>query len=152
MYRPNVRGFSFIEVLISLGLLAMVLISITSLFAAGQSQVKSGRTISEALAVARSILEEMEGWGFDQTYRAYGLDGSATSYTVDTRTNGYATKWQPILDAKLANSFAEIRIASMETGGTVSPLASSTALKVIITVRWREGHRPRRVELSSVKT
>jgi Tfp pilus assembly protein PilV len=150
--RRRARGFSFIEVLIALGLLAMVLISMTSLFATGRRQVKSGRTTSEALAVARSILEEMEGWGFDQTYRAYGLDGLATSYTVDTRTNSYAAKWQPQLDSKLENSFAAIVIASIETGGIVPPISASNGLRVVVTIHWSEGQRARSVDLIGVKT
>ena len=141
-----------IEVLIALGLLAMTLISMTSLFVAGQRQVNSGGTSTEALAVARSILEEMEGWGYDQTYREYGFDGLATSYTVDTRTNSYATKWQPLLDSKLADSFGAITITSLETGGTLPALSVSNGLRLVITIRWSEGRRKRRVELLGVKT
>ena len=145
------RGFSLIEVLISLSLLAVVLTSITSLFGQGQHQVRSGRATSEALSVARSILEEMETWNFHRTYVGFGLDGSATSYTVDTRTNSYASKWQPMLDARLHGAFAQISIASVETGGTVPAAAASHALRVVVTVRWLEAKRLRRIELGVVR-
>jgi prepilin-type N-terminal cleavage/methylation domain-containing protein len=104
--RRRARGFSFIEVLIALGLLAMVLIS----------------------------------------------DGLATSYTVDTRTNSYAAKWQPQLDSKLENSFAAIVIASIETGGIVPPISASNGLRVVVTIHWSEGQRARSVDLIGVKT
>jgi type II secretory pathway component PulJ len=45
-------GFSLVEVVIALGLLAGVLITISGLFVMGAKQVKSGRASSEALAVA----------------------------------------------------------------------------------------------------
>lgn len=60
------RGFSLVEVIIALGLLAGVLVTISGLFVVGTKQVKSGRTSSEALAVAKEIQEDMYGWGYSQ--------------------------------------------------------------------------------------
>ena len=50
MRRRDEKGFSLIEVVIALGLLAGVLIAIAGLFILGGRSVKSGRTSSEALA------------------------------------------------------------------------------------------------------
>lgn len=149
--RPCQQGFSLIEVVIALGLLAMVLISVSAMFSEGRHEVQSGRTASEALALSRSILEEMKGWAFHQTYSMYGLDGTATTYTVDTRTNTFAGQWQPILDEKLVDGYASIRILSVATGGSTPVLASSKAIRVIVTVRWNEGPRSRMIELGVVK-
>ena len=87
MRRHDARGFSLVEVVLALGILAGVLISIAGLFIIGGRQVKSGRTSSEALAQAKEITEEMNGWGYTQLWTNFGYDGTATTYTVDCRTN-----------------------------------------------------------------
>ncbi len=145
------HGFSLIEVILAMALLAAVLISIASLFVFGEQQVKSGRTASEALAVARTILEEMEDWGFHQTYLQFGYDGSAATYTVDTRTNSYAAKWQSVLDAKLRDARALIDIDSLAPGGGTPNLSATRAIRMTVTVSWVEGQRARSIELCGVK-
>jgi len=151
MNRQRDDGFSLIEVIIALGLLAGVLISMVGLFVLGGQQVKSGRTASEALAAAQSILEEMQGWGFHQTHLGYGLDGSATSYTVDTRTNATASQWQPLLESKLLNSYATIEIISLGPTNPAPSLATTQSIRLIVTVHWDEGIRARSIQLGAVK-
>jgi len=143
------RGFSLVETIVALGLLGGVLISITSLFILGGRSVKSGRTSSEALAVSRAILEEMDGWSFRQTYSIYGYDGLATSYAIDSRTNSYCTKWQSTLASKLRNSYANIDVTSLGTGPP--NLSVTRAMRVVVTVNWTEGSRPRSVRLGTVR-
>ncbi len=145
------RGFSLIDVTLALGLMGVILISIAGMFALGGRSVKSGRTASEALAVARTIVEELEGWGFHQTYRQFGLDGSATSYTVDTRVNAYASKWQPELEDKLALSYALITIESLGPNNPPPTLDSTLAIRVNVTVHWQERSRPRTAQLETVR-
>lgn len=148
--RRSEKGFSLVEVVVALGLLAGVLIAISGLFILGGRQVKSGRTSTEALAVGRRIVEEMDGWGFGQTYQLFGWDGSATSYSADTRTNSYASKWQPILNAGLLNGYATIQVSSLANSGT--PVLSATrAMRVLVTVHWDEGIRHRSVQLGTVR-
>lgn len=145
------QGFSLVEVVVALGLLAGILVSTTSLLVLGSRQVKSGRTASEALSAAHSILEEMQGWGFHQVYVEYGFDGTATSYTVDTRTNGFANKWQSYLSAKLRNGYAIITLRSLAPSSPAPPLASTQALRVKVMVHWEEGSRTRNVQLATVR-
>ena len=144
-------GISLIEVVCSLGLLAGVLISTTSMFALGNRQVKSGRTASEALSIAQSVQEEMQGWSFSQTYTVYGFDGTATSSTADTRSNGYASKWQSALSSELHNGYATIALESLGPTLPVPALDSTQAIRVIVTVHWEEGRRPRSVRLGTVR-
>jgi type II secretory pathway pseudopilin PulG len=145
------RGFSLIEVVVALGLLAGVLISIAGLFVLGGKQVKSGRTATEALSVARGILEEMDGWGFRQTYELYGFDGSTAAVTADTRTNAYALRWQPILNDKLVNSYALIQVQSLVQTGAPPPLSTTRTMRVLVTVHWDEGARHRTSQLGTVR-
>ena len=145
------RGISLVEVVCSLGLLASVLVSTASMFVLGNRQIDSGRTASEALSISRSILEEMQGWGLRQTYTVYGYDGTATSYTVDTRSNSYAAKWQSTLSSKLFNGYATIALDSLGPTLPVPDLDSTRAIRVIVTVQWEEGSRLRRVRLGTVR-
>jgi type II secretory pathway pseudopilin PulG len=149
--RRREDGFSLVEVIIALALLAGVLISMIGLFVLGGQQVKSGRTASEALAVAQSILEEMQGWGFHQTHLGYGLDGSATSYTIDTLNNSTASQWQPLLDSKLLNSYATIEIISVGPTNPAPSLATTRSIRLIVTVHWEEGIRARSIQLGAVR-
>jgi type II secretory pathway pseudopilin PulG len=143
------RGASLIEVTLALGLMAGVLGSVAGLFVLGAGGVQSGRTASAALAGARTIMEEIEGWNVQQVYRQFGLSGSASSYLVDTRTNGFADKWQPPLGERLGDSHATIAIASLEPGAP--PLEDSWQVSVMVTVYWKEGTRTRSVRLGTVK-
>ena len=147
--RHEENGFSLIEVILALGLLAAVLVTMAGLLVLGAREAKSGRTASEALSVAQTILEETQGWGFRQTYSGFGFDGTATSYTVDTRTNSYASKWQAALDSKLFNSYAVIDLESLGPG--TPPMASTQVIRVIVTVHWEEEKRPRRIRLGAVR-
>jgi type II secretory pathway pseudopilin PulG len=151
MHRRAERGFSLVEVVIALGLLAGVLIAISGLFIIGAKQVQSGRTSSEAVAVGRTILEEMNKWGFRQTYQIFGYDGATTNYSVDTRTNAYATKWQPLLASNLVNSYATIQLQSLGPGGTPPSMSATLAIRVLVTVNWDEGARHRRVQVGTVR-
>jgi type IV pilus assembly protein PilV len=106
MRRGDERGFSLIEVLVALGLMAGVLIAIAGLFIMGGRSVKSGRTSSEAMAVGRQIIEEMNAWGFSQLWQNFGLTGTANTYTVDTSTcvTLDCVGWQNSLVAKLGST------------------------------------------------
>jgi len=142
MKRRDERGFSLIEVVIALGLLAGVLIAIAGLFVLGGKSVKSGRTSSEALATGREIVEEMNAWGFSQLWSNFGLAGTATTYTVDTAscTTSDCTSWQSTLRAKLGpTAHATIKIDSVAQGSLTVPNfvdggGSVTAKNVRLTV------------------
>ena len=147
------KGLSLIEVILALGLLAGVLISVAGLFILSERQVKSGKTATQALAVARAISEEINGFGFRQTYQAFGSNGTATSYTYDTGVNAYAAKWQTMLDDGLElSSNATILVASVPPTGSAAPaLNAAKAIRVTVTVFWSEGDRNRSVRVMTVR-
>ena len=141
MTRGNERGFSLVEIVIALGLLAGVLIAIAGLFVLGGRSVKSGRTSSEALTAGKEIVEEMNGWAFSQLWQKFGLAGTANTYTVDTQTCTTAdcTAWQNALVAKLGpSSHAQIKLDSVSQTGVATPNfetgGSVTAKNVRVTV------------------
>ena len=146
--RKSEQGTSLFEVILALGLLGMVLGSIAGLFTIGASQVKSGRKASEALVVARSIMEEMQGWSFQQLYGVYSFDGSGGLIQVDTRDSGFASKWQPALDECSCNAYAIIVILALEPG---TNLANASQVRLAVTVSWEEGRRNRKIRLGTVR-
>ena len=140
------RGFSLVEVVIALGLLAGVLITISGLFVVGAKQVKSGRTSSESLALAKEIHEDMYGWGYSQLWEMFGYDGQAATYTVDTRSCGACSAWQTTLATKLGPSaYANIKVDSVANAiGAVNNFADASgnilakSVRVSVTVYWAE--------------
>jgi len=151
MIARNQRGLSLVEVVLALGLMATVLISVAGMYVLSDRQVKSGRTASEAMAVGRTILEEIQGWSFQQTYRMFGLDGSARSYSLDTRTASYGAHWQQALDATLAGAYAEIDIVSVGPTSPAPILQNTRNIRVVVTVHWEEGLRARSVQLAMAR-
>jgi len=144
-------GYSLIEVILSLGLLAGVILPSAWLLDLAARQAKSGRTASEALAVARSIQEEMEGWGFHQIHLQYGLDGTANAYAVDTRTNSFASRWQTTLEEKLHRPHAIVQLESVGPGGTTPTMDGTRAIRITVTVHWRERSRHRSIALCATR-
>ncbi len=142
------EGFSLVEVLIALGILAGVLISIAGLFVLGGKSVKSGRTASEALAAGREIVEEMGNWPMAQLWTNFGFDGQATTYTVDTSTcvTADCTSWQGTLTSKLGpTAHATIKVESLAQGVTLPSnfadadgIAITHNVRVTISVLWTQ--------------
>lgn len=156
MRRRSERGFSLVELVIALGLLAGVLLSIAGLFSVGAKQLKSGRTSSSALASGRLILEEMNGWGFRQTYSLLGFDGANNAYTLDTRTstNEFAVKWRDAIHQSLdPNAYALVQVSALKQSGTPDPLNSNNtrSIRVAVTVFWNELARQRSVTVGTVR-
>lgn len=148
MRRGDERGFSLIEVLVALGLMAGVLIAIAGLFVLGGRSVKSGRTSSEALALGREIVEEMNAWGYTQLWGNFGLAGTANTYTVDTATcvTADCTGWQNSIVGRLGTTaHATIKLDNVVQAG--QPLVDfvdgagnllSRNVRVTVTVLWTQ--------------
>ena len=162
MKRNDAHGFSLIEVIIALGLLAGVLISVSGLFILGGRSVKSGRTASEALAAGKEIVEEMNGWAFTQLWSNFGFDGRAKTYTVNTQTCGTAdcTGWQAALVQKLGTSArATVQIDSVAQGVLAVPdfvdaggATTAKNVRLTVSVLWTQlGNRNRTVTVVTTR-
>ena len=149
----SAAGFSLVEVIVAMGLLSGILISVAGLMVVGNRQVKSGRHSTEALAVARVILEEMNGWGFHQTYSLLGDDGSNQTLLVDTKVSveSVTQAWQQALDAMLQNTRAEIQLESIVDDGGAPILSAASAIRIQVTIYWTEGPRDRTLQLTAVR-
>ena len=144
-------GFSLVEVVIALGLLAGVLLSVAGLFVLANRQLDGGRNHSVALSVARDVLEEMEGWSYRQLYESLGSDGSTAALVVDSRVDASAAKWRQQLEEELFEGRVEIRVESITDSGSPPALRNAVAIRLQVTVHWKEGPRERSVRLAVVR-
>lgn len=144
-------GFSLPEVTIALGLLGSVLISMAGLFVMSERIVHGGKNHTTALAIARDILEETNGWHFDGLYGTFGLDGSASSYTLDSRTATYAAGWQAMIDEDLWSAYAEIKLEAVAEGASTPALRDARCIRVVVTVHWNNEQRSREVSVATVR-
>lgn len=148
---PRWGGFSLPEVTLALGLLAGVLISLSGLFVTADRMMRGGKRQTEALTVARNILEDTDAWHFRGLYERFGLDGSAARYTIDSRSNAQAAEWQAELDRGLSQAHAEIVLQSLAYSGSPPPLVSARAVRVTVTVQWHESTGDQSVRVATVR-
>ena len=175
------RGYSLIEMLIAIAILGMVLLSVVTLFILGRRTVYSGKQMSQAIAVATRVQEDLRPMTRDQMYEHFNLKVSGFSSPVlfgTTYTNSvvrttveaggandpqkYLENWAKLIPtSKFTN--AKITLVFTPTEAAVAPSAepanpntstspTSTVLKVRTIVEWWEGGRNRNVMMDTVKT
>ena len=83
------RGFSLIEVIVSVGLLAVVSLSVAQLFAAATEATLSAREQTTTAILASQKMEQLRGltWGFEPESRLPVSD-TTTDLTVDPPSPG----------------------------------------------------------------
>lgn len=156
MRHPESResGFSLLEVIFALAILGVVMISISGMFTLATRELDRGRAQTASTTVARDVIEEMTGWSYRDLWRAFGRDGSATRYVIDSRVDPQSAAWQTLLDEALGNEDGWIEITIASLNGTSSPpaLRDSVAVRVVVTVQWRQGLHTRTVQIATVRT
>lgn len=149
--RRGAAGFSLAEVVVALGLLASVLISVAGLLVLGNRQVSSGRSRSEALALARDVVEQMKSWSFDRTTAAFdgecGCDLATAACAIDSTCSVTAAPWQALLMDTLGNGRIEILLESLDG----SALSAASGVRITVEVGWNEATLHREVRLATVR-
>jgi type II secretory pathway pseudopilin PulG len=143
-------GFSLIECVIAIGVLAGVLLSIASMFILGGRQVKTGKTLTEATALAQGLMEQFDKESYNSLYLNLGAVATDTTRTVLSTTTGSPIQsWQTEIARKLNNGLASVRIDAM---GPSSPnFGSAAGIKVTVTLNWNELGRAQNVSVSTVR-
>lgn len=151
--RRNEGGFSLVEVMLALGLLAAVLVSITTLFILGGRRVAEGRERTEALSVGTHVMENLDQMSFRGLYTNFSSvsdPGAATGpLVIDSRSNSLAQSlgWQNLIDSKMEDGYVIITIARI--AGT--NYRTARALRVTATVYWDDLNRTRNISLETVR-
>jgi len=88
------RGFSLIELLIGMSIMALGLLSIATMFSTGYTSVTHGGRTTMATAAARQMLEDVRGLPFDRLLNLNGFDtGSAATLPASNPERDVARKW-----------------------------------------------------------
>lgn len=145
-------GFNLIEVTIALALMAIVLLGLSSLFIRSMKSVSSGRELTEASGVGSAIMEDLEDVSFSQLYGNFGGGTTQTSLTISSKTNAYAARWQPMIDARLRGGQATVELTPL--GGTATPptFGSALTIRVRVSVLWSEGSRNRQAVFQTTRS
>jgi type II secretory pathway pseudopilin PulG len=154
--RARQGGYSLVEVLISLGILAGVIVAIASMFVLAGTNVKSGKLMTEATSIGQDILEDVNKLSYNGLQIFFvGTQNlsTLTVYNADTRTtSSYAnTQYQANIANRLYNGYAIITL--LPIGGPIKPAVWNTgeAIRVSVTVNWTELRRNRSVTIESVR-
>lgn len=151
--RSGNSGFSLVEVMLALGLLAAVLVSITSLFIIGGRRVAQGRERTEALSIGTHVMENLDQMSYRGLYTNFSAasdPGAATGpLVIDSRTNPVAQGlgWQTMIDSKMEGGFVTVTLSRV--AGT--NFRSADALRVTTTVYWDDLNRTRNISLETVR-
>ena len=144
--RRPAPGATLIEVTIALGLLGSLLISAAGLVTFGNRQIRAGSLRSQALTIARSVMEEMATWSLHQTYDRLGCSADQLQCSVGPG-HPAAEPWQALAESRVSGATVEVLVAALDG----MPLADSRALRFTFSVAWLEGPRSRTLRLLSLR-
>ncbi|HEY3175595.1 MAG TPA: hypothetical protein VGK94_07530 [Candidatus Polarisedimenticolia bacterium] len=154
--RKGEKGYSLIEILVSLGLMAGVMVAICSMFVLGGTFVKSGRQLTQATALGQDIMEDINKQSYTGLYlllQGASPDPNAQSVTSDTRVSASVAnaQWGSDIRTKLYQGYGVVTMTPV--GGTVTPPTFSTgeAIRIDVTLGWKELRRDRSVKLEGIR-
>ncbi len=144
------RGFSLVEVILALGLLAGILLSIGTMFVLGGRQVASARRQTQATAIARDILESQKNRSFTGLYTAAGATPADRRATVTSvRPGSVIPPWQPRIAGLLGDGAATLTIEPLGPGAP--DFGAAHGLRLVVSVNWNEAGRGRAVTIATAR-
>jgi prepilin-type N-terminal cleavage/methylation domain-containing protein len=148
--REQARGFSLVEVIIAIGILAGVLLSIGSMFMLGGRQVKTGKTITEATALCHDIMEDFDARSFTALYTGLGAVATDTTRTVFSNVTGSPINpWQTEINRKLDGGVASVTMQAMGPG--TPNFGTATGIRITASLTWTELGRPQTVAITTTR-
>ena len=165
--RSSASGFSLIEVLVAVALLAVILLALMGLISTGVQRAYSGKKMTAATVIAQAAMERAN------VYAAHRLLGAADTATTASQTwtrigatttpaavTGTSTEaiertaWHELLagaDLPTDNAFPATLTVSMTPMPAGETFETATMVRVVVDVNWTEwGRRPRQVRLQTL--
>lgn len=144
------RGFSLVEVIIAIGVLAGLLLSIATMFILGGRQVKNGKTITQATALVQDIMEEFDRASFVGLYTTLGAASTDTTRTVLSTTTGSPIQgWQSEIQRKLEGGSATVTIDAVGNG--TPNFGTAAGIRLTVGIAWNELGQAHQVRMSTVR-
>lgn len=148
--RGGERGFSLVEVIIAIGVLAGLLLSIATMFILGGRQVKNGKTITQATTLVQDIMEEFDRASFTGLYTSLGAAATDTTRTVlSTTTGSPIAPWQSEVQRKLDNGVATVTIDAVGPG--TPNFGTAAGIRLTIGIAWNELGQQHQVRMSTLR-
>ena len=168
--RPATAGYSLIEILVAIGLIGGVVVVIASLLATGARSVHSGRHMTTAVALGKTVMEDVLAWPYGRVWAQTG--GAATDTTATWTTaeanpayagSSDAAEMSATCDAwrvavsELPNAVLSYQVDGIEAlpDGVSDGLTSfgeARLLRVIVLITWSEsGGRARSAQFEEWK-
>jgi prepilin-type N-terminal cleavage/methylation domain-containing protein len=146
----DARGFSLIEVIIAIGVLAGLLLSVATMFILGGRQLKTGKTITQASALVQDIMEEFDRASFTGLYTTLGAASTDSTRTVLSTTGGSPIQaWQSEVQRKLNNGVATVTIDAVGPG--TPNFGTAAGIRLTVDVSWNELGQPHSVRMSTLR-
>lgn len=164
----SARGFSLIEVLVAVALLAVILLALFSLVSMGVQRAYSGKKMTQATILAQAAMERAN------VYEAHKLLGAADTATTATQTwtrtktsttpaavTGTSTEalvrdaWRKLLDEAdlpvAGDKPATLTVTITPVGAAGVTFATATMERIEVLLVWHEwGTRRRQVRLQAL--
>jgi prepilin-type N-terminal cleavage/methylation domain-containing protein len=167
------RGYNLIEVLIATALLGVVIIGIMTLFFIGRRNVYSGKQMTQAVAMATHVQEDMMSFDKSKLVSTFGLGtgvGSTntvngvtfnnsfmrttTNITSTTDPKGFLARWRDemVNNKKFSDGVLTVVMTpTADPSNTPAQMATATVIQTRVYMMWNEESRPRVVSLDMVK-
>jgi prepilin-type N-terminal cleavage/methylation domain-containing protein len=131
----NIRGYSFIELLLALAILGIVVTPLLSLFATAYLSINSARVKSTATNLCRSQIEQLRALGYDQV-----------SFFYSQNQNNPLIEPEPEGCSGYRRETAVSSITIPMAGNESDP---PSLLRIDVTVTWNEKNRVQSETLST---
>jgi type II secretory pathway pseudopilin PulG len=149
--RTAEAGMTLVEVILALGLMASVLISVASLFILGGQRVKGSRNMTQGMAIASNVMEDLYGFGMNIMPTTFpdccpGGCAATTGCSVTSASDTFLqSRWMPTIEKELGRGRLEITLLPL--GGSVTPptFSSCEGMRLRVEVFWSEGVSERSV-------
>jgi type II secretory pathway pseudopilin PulG len=140
------NGFSLIEALCALGILATSLLTTAGLLVTGARQIASAGRLSVAQTVTHSAVDELAHLGFE---RALALVGCNATQPVCEAGPGQPAvdAWRDRAAARIGPAEMHIKLESLDSPA----LQGAVAVRISASLSWTEGPRARHVQAVTIR-
>lgn len=161
--KKSESGFSLIEVLIALALMAVIILAVMGLVTAGMHRAYGGKKMTEAAVLAQAVLERVNQPAAQNLINStntsdrsvtWSNNGTVTPAAEGTTAGAERDRWRSLFaNAPLPTNPANpttmtVRVEAVPAGST---WLTAAMIRITVDVMWRErGTRARHVRLQTL--